>query len=276
MRAYPWRGVRDPYRVLVSEVMLQQTQALRVVPIYRRFVRTYPTVSELASASLGDVLRAWDGLGYNRRAAALSEAARVVVRDHGARVPSDPRALQQLPGVGPYTAAAIASIGYGVPVAAVDTNVARIVARVFFGRDANHVAPGRVRDVATRWVNRDQPGTWNQALMDLGREVCKPRPRCEVCPLATRCTFRRKGRLLQPPGRKASQPFEGSFRQVRGGVLRTLRARPVSPLGVLAREAGEPLDRVKQAVAALAAEGLVEAGPAALAGRPGGLVRLPV
>ena len=135
---------RDPYRTLVSEVMLQQTQAARVEPIFEAFVDLFPDVGALGAASRADVLRAWAGLGYNRRAVALHEAARAIVRDHGGRVPRDVAELRRLPGVGPYTAAAVASIGHGEPVAALDTNVRRICARVVHGVEPDEVSAPRL------------------------------------------------------------------------------------------------------------------------------------
>lgn len=271
-RAYPWRGVRDPYAVLISEVMLQQTQAARVVPAYEAFLRRFPHARSLAAASPAEVLRAWGSLGYNRRALNLLRAARAVVRDHRGQVPGDPADLARLPGVGPYTAAAVASLGFGAAVPAVDTNVRRVVARARLGRDDPD--PAEVRRAAARWLDRRRPREWNQALMDLGREVCRPVPRCGICPLAARCRFRRTG---QRPGRtrSAATRFEGSFRQVRGTVIRVLRDRGPRGLASLARESGRPLELVAEAVAALAGDGLVVAGPAALAGRPMGRVRLP-
>lgn len=270
-RAYPWRRTRDPYVILVSEVMLQQTQAARVAAAFGPFLRRFPTVRALARATRSDVLRAWGGLGYNRRAVALHEAARAIVREHGGCVPADPAALRRLPGVGPYTAAAVASLGFGVPVAAVDTNVRRIVARVHAGTD--RPAPGTVRAIAEAWVEASDPGAWNQALMDLGREVCRPRPRCEVCPLAPTCRFRASGAAPRPR-RPRSGPFEGSNRQLRGAVVRVLRHRPALTLGVLARELGRDGARVRAVVAELVRDGIVAAGPAALSGRPRGRVRL--
>lgn len=270
-RAYPWRTRPTPYRVLVSEVMLQQTQATRVVPAFRAFLRRFPSVAALARASREEVLRAWAGLGYNRRAVALHEAARAVVREHGGRVPADPSALRELPGVGPYTAAAVASIARGVPVPALDVNVARVTARSRLGQEPHEGPAARVRAAAASWLDRGDPGSWNQALMDLGREVCRPAPRCGVCPLAAGCAFRRAGRRPTPAPRRQPR-FEGSFRQVRGRVLAALVERGAASLGRLAAEVGD--DRVLPAVRALAAEGMIEAGPAALAGRPGGRVRL--
>ena len=255
-RAYPWRTTRDPYRVLVSEMMLQQTQASRVVPSYRAFLRRFPTLRALADASRRDVLLAWDGLGYNRRAVALSEAARAIVRDHAGHVPSDTTALQRLPGVGPYTAAAVASLAFGVPVAAVDTNVRRLVARVFEGSDTDHVPPSRVHELADRWLEPRDPGAWNQALMDLGREVCRPQPRCEVCPLASVCRFRSSGAQARSGARRQA-PFEGSMRQVRGAVVKVLRARRSATCTELAASTGFASDRVEEAVARLTADGVV-------------------
>lgn len=271
-RAYPWRVARDPYRVLVAEVMLQQTQAARVVPAYRAFLRRFPSVRALAAAPRAEVLRAWSGLGHNRRAVLLHEAARTIVREHGGRVPRDPAALRRLPGVGPYTAAAIAAIAFGAPVPAIDVNVARVVSRARLGQERAGAAA--IRRAALAWLDGQDPAAWNQALMDLGREVCRPLPRCGECPVAEGCLARGRGALGRPGSRprRPSAPFAGSFRQVRGRVLRAALAGSTT-LGRLAAEAGEPLDRVAAAVLALARDGLLEAGPAALAGRPSGRVR---
>ena len=255
--AYPWRGTRDPYRILVSEVMLQQTQAPRVAPAYRSFLRRFPSLRALAGASRREVLIAWDGLGYHRRAVALSEAARTIVREHGGRVPSDPVALRRLPGIGPYTAAAVASIAFDLPAAAVDTNSRRIVARVFEGCEADACSPARIRELAEDWLDRRDPGSWNQALMDLGREVCRPRPRCEICPLTAVCRFRQLGREPVTSRRRRS-PFEGSMRQVRGAIVGVLRSHPSLPRRELARLTGHDPERVEEAALALVAEGIVE------------------
>lgn len=272
--AYPWRRPDpDPYHVLVSEVMLQQTQASRVVPAFAEFLRRFPTVRALAAAPRAEVIRAWDGLGYDRRAVSLSEAARIVVRHHGGRVPSAIEALRSLPGVGPYTAAAIAALAFGAAEPAVDVNVRRVVARFALGMDAHEVPPAGVEAAARTMLDPRDPGTWNQAVMDLGREVCRPLPRCEACPLAHGCRFRAGGRVPGRAPRRQSR-FEGSFRQTRGRVVRTLRRRETATLSALVRETGEPLERVARAVAALAGDGVLEAGPAAIAGNPRGRVRL--
>jgi A/G-specific adenine glycosylase len=255
--AYPWRGSPDPYAVWVSEVMLQQTQAARVVPAYTSFLRSFPTVRELALAPRRDVVAQWGGLGYNRRAVRLSEAARAIVRDHGGRIPHDKDELLELPGVGPYTAAAVASMGFGEPVAVVDTNVRRVVSRVHLGVDGHEVPAKEVWGLAEGWLDRDDPVTWNQALMDLGREVCRPKPRCDVCPLAGVCRFRRDGATASR-GPSRQEPFEGSTRQVRGAVVNALRSHPWLTPAQLASETGFPVDRVEAAVATLSVDGLVE------------------
>jgi len=271
---YPWRSADpDPYLVLVSEVMLQQTQAARVVPAYREFARRFPTVMKLAAAPRRDVLRAWSGLGYNRRALNLSEAARTIALVYAGRVPSAPETLRTLPGVGPYTAAAVASIAFDEPVPALDTNVARVVARARLGAEPHEMPRSRLREAAAEWLDRKRPGAWNQALMDLGREVCRPLPRCGICPLSESCTFRRSGIEPRRPPRR-QPPFPGSFRRVRGAVVRALRNHSSLSIQSLARESGEPSERVMEAIRALAREGLVDASPAALAGRLRGRVRL--
>jgi A/G-specific adenine glycosylase len=258
-RAYAWRrGRPNVYRTLVSELMLQQTQARRVEPAFRSFVRRFPTVASLARASRADVVRAWAGLGYNRRAVHLHAAAQVVVRDHDGRVPQDVEALRSLPGVGPYTAAAVASIAGGVPVAAIDVNVRRVVERVGFGAGA----PARrsVDTTAQRWVDRDDPGGWNQALMDIGREHCRVVPRCDGCPLVRVCRWKRVnpagGSIERGPSRQG--PFAGSAREVRGRVVDVLRARRSAGAAALAHATGFEASRVGEALDGLIRDGVVE------------------
>jgi A/G-specific adenine glycosylase len=228
-----------------------------VVPAYGAFLARFPSVGALAAASRRDVVRAWGGLGYNRRAVWLSEAARTIVREHGGRIPGDPETLRALPGVGPYTAAAVSSMAFGQPVAVVDTNVRRVVARVHLGVDGRHAETRTVRELAQAWLDRDDPVTWNQAVMDLGREVCRPRPRCDICPIARVCAFRGSGAIaVRGPGTKDA--FEGSSRQVRGAIVRALRSHETLALTRLTAETGFDPERVDAAVAALAADGLVE------------------
>jgi len=210
-RDLPWRRTRDPYAILVSEVMLQQTQVERVVPRYLAWLERWPTPAALAAASPADVIREWQGLGYNRRAVSLHRAASHVA-EHG--WPDD---LSELPGIGPYTAAAIQNQAFGEPVLPVDTNVARIQERTghAFGPESL------------------------QALFDLGATVCLARvPRCEICPLAAACPSR--GRRYEPL-RKQSR-FEGSFRQRRADALRVVAFEP-HPVDELDAEAVESLAR---------------------------------
>jgi A/G-specific adenine glycosylase len=274
-RAFPWRGrPANPYRVWVSEVMLQQTQASRVAPAFEAFIERFPSVADLAAALTADVVRAWSGLGYNRRAVALSLAARKICSTHGGMVPAEPRSLQQLPGVGPYTAAAIASIAFGAPVPAIDTNVGRVVARARLGAEPHEVPARSIADAALSWIDRGRPGDWNQALMDLGRDVCRRRPTCQACPLSSACVYARGHRVATPRPAPPS-PFEGSDRQVRGSIVRVLRGEAgwIS-LARLAAATGHSIDRVAVCLGGLRSDGLLSAGPAALAARPTGRVRL--
>lgn len=274
-RSFPWRGETDPYRVLVSEVMLQQTQASRVAPAYRLFIEQFPTLRSLAAASRADVLRTWGNLGYNRRAVALSEAARTIVRHLGGRVPSDTLVLRSLPGIGPYTAHAVAALAFGHPLPALDVNVTRVVSRARLGVEPGSRLAEGVVAAAQDWLDGSDPVDWNQAVMDLGREVCRPAPRCPVCPIAPACASRMGS--VAPPAperhRRKAAPYPGSRRQLRGRLVALLRQRP-RRLGSLARSTGAPLDRVIEATSHLVAEGILSAGPAALRGSPRGLVRL--
>jgi A/G-specific adenine glycosylase len=192
-RALPWRGTRDPYQVLVSEFMLQQTQVTRVMGHYPRFLRRYPTLEDLAAAPPDAVRDSWSGLGYYARARDLHAAARRVVREHDGVFPADPVALRRLPGIGRYTAGAVASIAFGADAAAVDTNIARVLARVFRVRGARGSAARarRLWRLAERVLPRGRAGDWNQALMDLGATICVARrPRCVACPVASVCRSR--------------------------------------------------------------------------------------
>jgi A/G-specific adenine glycosylase len=191
-RDLPWRRTRDPYRVLVSEVMLQQTQVPRVTGYYARFLRTFPTVHHLARAKPAAVREAWDGLGYYRRAANLLLLAREVVHHHDGTLPADPEALLQLPGIGRYTAGAVACFAYEQAVPLVDTNVARVLRRAFHPRVRKGARGNRqLWETATTLQRSRGRSAWlfNQALMELGAVVCTARvARCGVCPVATICT----------------------------------------------------------------------------------------
>jgi A/G-specific adenine glycosylase len=191
-RDLPWRGTRDPYHVLVSEFMLQQTQVSRVLAFYPRFLRRFGTVERLARARPAAVREAWEGLGYYRRAESLHRLARAVVRDHGGAIPADPAVLETLPGVGRYTAGAVTAFAYERRAAAVDTNVARVLTRVFALRtnESGRNASKRVWDLAERILPHRPRVVWEfgQALMDLGATICTARnPRCGACPVRPTC-----------------------------------------------------------------------------------------
>jgi A/G-specific adenine glycosylase len=199
-RDLPWRSTSDPYRIWVSEIMLQQTRAQAVIPYYERFLLRFPTVEALAAAQENDVLALWSGLGYYSRARNLWRAARQVAAAGG--FPRQYDAIRALPGIGDYTAAAIASIAFGLPHAVLDGNVLRVVARV--ENDAADIASARTRErfraVAQGWLDAGEPGPYNQALMELGAMVCLPRnPLCLVCPLAVCCRGCREGTVAQLP-----------------------------------------------------------------------------
>ncbi len=201
-RSLPWRETRDPYRIVVSEFMLQQTQVSRVAEYYTRFLKRYPTVADLARAKPAAVRESWEGLGYYRRAENLHRLARTVVNDLSGEIPSDPAVLELLPGVGRYTAGAVASFAYERPVPAVDTNVARVLRRAFRPRLPKG-AKGihALWDIARRIVPKRGRTAWafNQALMDLGARVCKPRgPKCGECPVRPACKTGRKWEELNP------------------------------------------------------------------------------
>ena len=205
-RNLPWRASRDPYHILVSEFMLQQTQVARVAVYWPRFLDLYPTVDALARARPARVREAWDGLGYYRRAENLHRLAGIVVRDHGGAVPSDPATLASLPGVGRYTAGAVASFAYERRTAAVDTNVARVLRRAFAPRAGGGAAADRrLWDLARALlpVRRRVAWEFNQALMDLGATVCTARvPRCSACPVQPACaTGSRLIRISRPRAR---------------------------------------------------------------------------
>jgi A/G-specific adenine glycosylase len=228
LRDLPWRAIRDPWRILVAEIMLQQTQVPRVIPKWLAFCDEYPTPAACASAPLGEVLRRWLGLGYPRRARNLHDAAGLMVARHGGEVPDDLDELRALPGVGPYTARAVLTFAFERDVAVVDTNIARVLARVVGER----LTPRRVQEVADELVPQRAGWAWNQMLMDLGATVCRPAPRCDGCPLAPSCAWHVAGHPEPDPAvgsagvstRQAA--YEGSDRQARGDVLRALHHGP--------------------------------------------------
>jgi A/G-specific adenine glycosylase len=263
-RTLPWRGADDPYAILVAEFMLQQTGVERVQPIYLAFLRQFPTFQALANAPRLDVLRAWGGLGYNRRAVHLQECAQRVVAEHGGILPRDLAELRRLPGVGPYTAAAILSFVFHDDVATVDTNIRRVVGRLFFPSGAREAYLQRA---ATDLIPPGRSSDVNQALMDFGSIQCTAvNPPCLLCPLLDACA---SGPLAPAPAssRKVAEraePYLGSRRFLRGrivAVVRSMDPGALVPLSDVATAIGlrpdSPADRQTADLARqLSAEGL--------------------
>jgi A/G-specific adenine glycosylase len=225
LRDLPWRQTRDPWAILVSEVMLQQTQAPRVIPKWRQFMAAFPTPDDCATASLGDVLRLWQGLGYPRRARNLHAAA-IEITALG-RFPTDLDGLLALPGIGSYTARAVLSFAFETDVAVVETNIGRVLARV-----AGHrLTPKEAQAAADAALPAGRSWEWNQCLMDVGAVLCRPTsPRCDSCPLSTRCVWHGVGDdpAMGSAGVSTRQPrFDGSDRQARGKLLKALTSGPV-------------------------------------------------
>jgi A/G-specific adenine glycosylase len=220
-RTLPWRNTRDAYAIWVSEVMLQQTQVEAVVPYYRRWMSRFPTLGRLARADEQEVLGLWEGLGYYRRARQLHRTARLIAADHGGRLPRSVEALRGLPGIGPYTASAIAAFAYGQDEVALDGNLRRVISRLA-DVDVDPRSPaGEAR--VLRWARRHLPSgrasEFNQALMDLSAAICQARrPRCGECPLWRFCLARRRGRQTQRPVRSGRRP--PPHRMATAGVLR--------------------------------------------------------
>lgn len=246
-RTLPWRDAGDPYATLVSEAMLQQTQVSRVIERYTAFMDRWPDVESLAAASNDEVLEAWSGLGYNSRAIRLRDAARAVAAGGW---PTTVDGLRALPGVGPYTAAAIASMAFGEPVAAVDTNLRRILSR-WVGEP---LGGRRLHTVAGELV-ADPGGDWNQALMDLGAAICRPaNPDCGRCPVAEWCS---DPSVYEPPPRQST--FAGSRRQLRGALVRAHVAG--NDLHAAGRALDRSADEIDGVIDDLRSEGLLpEAG----------------
>lgn len=232
-RDLPWRRSRDPYEIAVSEVMLQQTQVDRVLPKYLAFLDRFPDLQTLATAGTADVLQAWAGLGYNTRAVRLQKLAQAVVDAGG--FPTTPEELRNLPGVGPYTAGAIASFAFDRPVAAVDTNVRRVLGRAVDG--SAEIDEKHARELAEDALPDGSCRDWNQALMDLGATICIARkPRCMVCPIQSLCKAFESGNgaIAERKAVYRSSPFRTTRRYFRGRILATLRDAPAGGMTVAA------------------------------------------
>lgn len=272
----PWRDSGDPYHCLVAAVMAQQTQMSRVMPSYERFVSAFPTAEALAAAPLAEVIRAWQGMGYNARAVRLHRAAQHVVQ-HG--WPREAKELARIDGIGPFTAAIIASFAFGQPAACADTNVRRVLGRI---TGDENVSGRALQRLAGEWLCAGEPARWNQALMDYGAAVCAARPRCGECVVSRWCASHERmtapgPRLLVADGRvrygadgagTRKQPrFEETSRYLRGRIVDVLRAAPDGrgvTLGELAQRIEMPGEtaaakrrRIEEAVAALGREGLL-------------------
>jgi A/G-specific adenine glycosylase len=263
-RGLPWRATRDPYRVLVAEVLAQQTQAARAAAAWPRFLERFPEVAALAAATPAEVLRAWQGLGYNRRALALRATAQAVVERGG--WPDTVEGLAALPGIGPYTARAVACFALGLQVAPVDTNVARVLARALTGGDPSQLGAAARQRLADAAMPPGRAWEWSSALMDVGALHCRPRPRCDGCPLEARCRWRALGPAAPAARVRRQEPFRTSERRWRGAVVRALVGAP-GGLGsdelatvVEADAAGRPEGWFEGLLLRLEGEGLIARG----------------
>ena len=257
----PWRLTRDPYAVLVSEVMLQQTQVERVRPRYEAWLERWPTAASLAEAPAAAVIREWSGLGYNRRAVNLRRAAREALERFG-RIPIDEAKLRSLPGVGPYTAAAVACFAGGRRTAALDTNVARVVARALLGEGRAKAPYGQeLREAAEAWLPAREARAHQLAVMDLGAMVCKASsPACDVCPLARDCAWVAAGRPAPRTSvpKATVTPFESTARFARGRIVAMLaEGSPLTAEEIEARLPEEHRAACEGYLEALARDGIV-------------------
>ena len=245
-RALPWRLDAAPYRVWVSEIMLQQTRIEAVLPYFDRFMAALPTVADLAACREETLLKLWEGLGYYSRARNLQKAARILMEEYGGELPADADALLALPGIGEYTAGAIASISFGLPVPAVDGNVLRVLARLTASR-ADILRPAvkrRFTAIAAAMLPAGQPGAFNQALMELGERICLPNsePRCGECPLAPACRAREQGIARELPVRTPKKPRRIEVRTIFVCISREIKiSRDMAPRVLLHRRAADGL-----------------------------------
>ncbi|HEU5150230.1 MAG TPA: A/G-specific adenine glycosylase [Iamia sp.] len=254
-RDLPWRRTRDPWAILVSELMLQQTGVARVEPRFHAFLARFPTPAACAAAPAGDVVEEWRGLGYNRRAVNLHRAAVAVVEQHGGALPVTLEGLLALPGVGPYTARAVLAFAHERPVACMDVNVARALSRLTGAPIAQATADGLA---AT--ADEHAPGgawAWNQAVMELGATACRPRPDCAACPVARRCAWIGSGAPDPWVRARPQSRFEGSDRQGRGRLVDALRRGAVAEADVPAAMGWpDDVERAERVAATLLADGL--------------------
>ena len=244
----PWRKTRNPYRILVSEVMLQQTQVERVIPFYLRFTKRFPTIRSLARASLSDVLRAWQGLGYNRRAKMLHEAANIVIEKYGGKFPRKIKQLEKLPGVGPYTARAVAAFAFNQDCILVETNIRTVMMSEFLAyrskirtKGKRKISDVEIGKILARVLPKGKARTWYSALMDYGAHLKRSGVRLN----ATSAHYTKQAK------------FAGSAREARGMILRTLLTKPVSGILLTKTLGASRIPQMRKALAALIQEGLV-------------------
>lgn len=287
-RDLPWRGMSDPYAVLVSEIMLQQTQVERVIPKYRQFLEAFPTLQALAAAPTASVISAWVPLGYNRRAVNLQAIARQIVQEYAGRVPTTIEELLKLKGIGRYTAGAVACFAYRQQVATVDTNIRRVLHRVFFGLEypLPQLNDAQMLTFAEHALPPGEAYNWNQALMDLGATICtSAAPRCEQCPLQAACracaemgqqslfptgaVLRQVRKVAEKKAAYQAQPFTSSNRYFRGRIIDLLRSQPadsripLAALGTYIKQGfgDDDLPWLQQLVEGLAKDGLLDYAP---------------
>ena len=222
-RDLPWRKTKDSYHIVVSELMLQQTQVDRVIPKYHAFLKRFPTIQDLAWASAADVIEEWAGLGYNRRALYLHQFAQTVVRDFNGTIPENQEQLMKLPGIGPYTSQAVRCFGFGKDVPVIDINIKRIYSRVFFRGEGSEQ---ELQNIAHEMVPSGRGVEWNNALMDFGSLMCKDKPYCKICPIVQHCSAYQAGvpeKYVKP---KTQSKFIGSNRYYRSMIIKELRKAP--------------------------------------------------
>ncbi len=271
-RDLPWRGPEvTPWAVLVSEFMLQQTPVARVLPVFEAWLDTWPTPAALAEVPSGEAVRAWGRLGYPRRALRLHAAARAIVERHDGEVPASYDDLRALPGVGDYTASAVASFAHGERHAVLDTNVRRVLARAVSGVEFPPASLTRAeRTLAESLVPEEQPATWAVAVMELGALVCTAaNPRCDACPVSDRCAWTLAGRPAYDGPPRRGQAWAGTDRMVRGRLMAVLRDSEGSVGAERLAEAWPEAEQRERALRSLLADGLVEETPEGRFALPG-------
>ncbi|MBI5150833.1 MAG: A/G-specific adenine glycosylase [Candidatus Omnitrophica bacterium] len=229
-RRLPWRETRDPYKIWISEIMLQQTTVNAVIPYYQKWIKIFPTVEALKNAPLQKILKAWQGLGYYQRAKNLHKAAQIICAEHGGEIPEDPEQLRKLPGFGPYTTGAVASIAFDIPRTIIDANVRRVVMRVLALKGfADTSQDHRIEKFLRKAIPQQNAGTFNQALMELGALICRNRePLCLLCPVKSRCAAYQKGiqEIIPKPKKKIIQDLEVAIGILQQGNKYLIQKRP--------------------------------------------------